>query len=459
MTEIENNLDFIMSKLSKLGVSEAIAKLEISHEFQHRFANNVITISKSWESVRYSVFVAVDSKVASQDIQTNDKNQIEQILENMVNRAKKSEPLPFFKGLNPDKYTPSQVPSLYDSKILDYVEKSGEHVNMAIETARKQGAKRSAGVFQFGLYEVFAQSSHGIEYNYKKSFYDFNIRSFIEFESSGQGLVSGVKINEIEDRIAKAADHAGRLAFLSKDPKMGTPGQYDVILSPIVAANLFGMLGSAANPLFIMMNFSPYGDKMGKQIAPEFINVYDWGNIEEGLGSRPVDFEGVATQKTTILDKGVLKNLIHNYSTAKLMGAKSTGNSELANFDGNKFLAPIPSNIVFENGDHTLEELMEIESENNRPIIYVTSNWYTRWTNMLETSFSTIPRDGMYIIKNGEISQPVKKLRISDNLIGMTQRIQAMGNDRQQIHWWEVETPTFIGSVRVANVRFTAATK
>jgi len=219
------------------------------------------------------------------------------------------------------------------------------------------------------------------------------------------------------------------------------------------------MLGTSANPLLIMMNFSPYGDKMGKQVAPEFLNIYDWGTIEEGLGSRPIDFEGVSTQKTPILEKGVLKNLIHNYSSAKMMNAKSTGNAELASFGGNKFLAPTPTNIVFDNGDHKLEELMELESENNRPIIYVTSNWYTRWTNMLETSFSTIPRDGMYIIKNGEISQPIKKLRISDNLLGMTQRIQAMGNDRQQVHWWEVETPTFIGSVRVANVRFTAATK
>ena len=73
MTEIENNLDFIISKVSQLGATEAIAKLEVLNEFQHRFANNIITISKSWESIKYSVFVAIQNKVAAIDIQTNDK--------------------------------------------------------------------------------------------------------------------------------------------------------------------------------------------------------------------------------------------------------------------------------------------------------------------------------------------------------------------------------------------------
>ena len=37
----------------------------------------------------------------------------------------------------------------------------------------------------------------------------------------------------------------------------------------------------------------------------------------------------------------------------------------------------------------TLDEMIE---ESRRPTIYITSAWYTRFTNQLEGTFSTIPR-------------------------------------------------------------------
>ncbi len=458
MTDLSEHLDFILHKAEQLGATEVAARIIESRLFQHRFAKNLVTVSKQWSERKIQVFLAIQNRIASTSIQTVDKALTERILKSTIKVAQNSEPSPFYGGLNPEKHQPTELKDVYDPGIMDYVEKSGEHVNMAIQTAQEHGAKRSAGVFLFGKSRVIGRTSHDISYEYERSSYEFNIRSFVSEEASGQGLATGVLLSKIEDRIRKAAEQAGRLAHLSQNPKMGSPGQYDVILSPIVAADLLGNLGSSANPLLIMMNFSPLGDKIGSQILPENMHIYDWGNAPEGLSSAPIDFEGVARQKTPIVENGVLKNLIHNYSSAKLMGAKSTGNGELIDFGGSQILAPSPTNIVFNNGDHSLEELMELESD-GRPIIYVTSNWYTRWTNMVESTFSTIPRDGMFLIENGEISQPVKKLRISENLLQMCKRIVALGNDQQQVHWWEVEIPTFISSVRISDVRFTAATK
>ncbi len=458
MTDPNEHLDFILRHAERLGATEVAVRLIDSRSFQHRFAKNVVTVSKQWSERKIQVFLAFQNRVASTSIQTTDRNLTEKVIKATAKVAQNSEPSPFFAGLNPERHNSAELKDAYDPKILDYVEKSGEHVNMAIQIAQENGAKRSAGVFLFGTSRIIGRTSHDISYEYRRSTYEFNIRSFVSEEASGQGLTTGVLLSKIENRIRKAAEQAGTLARLSQNPKMGSPGQYDVILSPIVAADLLGNLGSAANPLLIMMNFSPLGDKIGSQILPEFVNIYDWGNVPEGLSSAPFDFEGVNRQKTPIVEDGVLKNLIHNYSSAKLMGAKSTGNGELIDFGGSQILAPAPTNIVFDNGDHSFEELLEIESD-ERPVIYVTSNWYTRWTNMVESTFSTIPRDGMFLIENGEIGQPVKKLRISENLLEMCKRITAFGKDQQQIHWWEVEVPTFISSVRISDVRFTAATK
>jgi PmbA protein len=54
--------------------------------------------------------------------------------------------------------------------------------------------------------------------------------------------------------------------------------------------------------------------------------------------------------------------------------------------------------------------------------------------------------------------KPIKNLRISDNILRMFANIVMMGNDRKQVFWWEVTTPTFIPSMKIADCRMTAAT-
>jgi PmbA protein len=96
--------------------------------------------------------------------------------------------------------------------------------------------------------------------------------------------------------------------------------------------------------------------------------------------------------------------------------------------------------------------------DSQKPTIYLTSNWYTRFTSQAEGTFSTIPRDGSFLIENGEIKQSVRKIRLSDNLLRMSANISAMGKNVPQIQWWEVETPTFLPAIKVDNCTITPAT-
>jgi len=173
------------------------------------------------------------------------------------------------------------------------------------------------------------------------------------------------------------------------------------------------------------------------------------------VGSRAFDFEGTPSQRVTIVEDGVLKAFVHNTTTARMYETESTGSSvPMQLIQGMKMLLPDNSNIVFSNGDHSLDELLE----GSRPTIYVTCNWYTRFQNYQTGEFSTIPRDAMFLVRNGEMT-PIKNIRISDNVMRMFSNIDAMGNDRTQVWWWEVQTPTFVPSIRVRNCRITAATQ
>ena len=85
----------------------------------------------------------------------------------------------------------------------------------------------------------------------------------------------------------------------------------------------------------------------------------------------------------------------------------------------------------------------------------VTNDWYLRYQNYGTGDFSTIPRDAMFRIKNGQIAGPVKDLRISENILGIVKNIEAMTRERKWVKWWEVDTPTLAPTALVSKVKFT----
>ncbi|MHA1274103.1 MAG: metallopeptidase TldD-related protein [Promethearchaeota archaeon] len=367
----------------------------------------------------------------------------------------------------------SQIEGLYYPEIEDFSEKAPDLVNLAIQSSIEGGAKKVAGVLYFGKIKTGVLSGYGNGGTYDSSYYRLTIRAFVDAESSGQDMVVGRKMLNLEKQFRDAGMNAGKLAKMALGGKQGKPGKYDVIMSPTVAANIFNQLVYGANPVYIIGRMSPLRNvKLNAQVGPENLNINDNPLIAEGLNSRPFDFEGTPSRKTPLIENGRWVGMIHNTSSARIWKIlqilkfkfrkkiTSTGNSYLGGVVdedlGPRLLAPINSNFVYEGGDYSLEEII---AESKRPTIYLTSNWYTRFTSYLEGKFSTIPRDGMFLIENGEIKKPVRKLRLTETLLGMLNRIQAIGKDTKQINWWEVSTPTFIPTIKVADCNITAATQ
>jgi PmbA protein len=70
--------------------------------------------------------------------------------------------------------------------------------------------------------------------------------------------------------------------------------------------------------------------------------------------------------------------------------------------------------------------------------------------------FSTIPRDGIFLIENGEIKQSWKQIRLSDNILKILENITSISQERQQVHWWlEVEPPSLSPYVLAKNIQIT----
>ncbi|MFW9903338.1 MAG: TldD/PmbA family protein [Candidatus Thorarchaeota archaeon] len=456
--QIEEYVDLSVEIGQKLNVDLIIARGISNIENQIRFSQNKIDINKQWHSKKVELVVVADeNRLSISEFSPTSDEDVKERVEAIVKFTHKMAPTPFFQGVEETISSYPKQEWFADARIQDYREKAPVDVNACIDSAITAGAVRVAGSYLFGEKNFYLKSSAGPSGKYTGTYYNFTVRAFQEeLDASGQGLACGRIPFSAEKEILEAGRRAGEFSKLHQGAKQAKRGLYDLIMTPAVAASLLGAIPGMANPLSIMMGRSALGDKMGEKLGPDFVTVEDNGLQPDGLRSSPFDFEGTPHQSTPIIKDGVLINFLHNTSTAKMAGGTSTGNADLINFGvGTKLLGPSATNLVFNNGDQSFEELLE----GSNPTIFVTCNWYTRFTSVISTKYSTIPRDAAFIVENGELGQPIKNFRISDNLLRQFANIESMGNDRVQVYWWEIVNPTWIGSVRVKDCQITTATQ
>ncbi|RDE13171.1 MAG: hypothetical protein C4K48_08835 [Candidatus Thorarchaeota archaeon] len=434
-----------------------IARVTRKKDSQIRFSQSDIDISNRWNSLQLELFVLVKGKkTGSTERPVASIDDVRKTVDDAVTFTGILPDSMFFAGLEDKIGSYPRLKEQYDSRIDEFVEEAPEIVNSVVDQALQEGAKRVAGALMVTDQTFLFRSSHGPEGSGKRTTFDLNVRALQdELDYSGQGLECGTMPTKSKKKMLAAGAKAGRLSKQAIGAAQGTPGKYDLVLSPTVAASVIGLIPAQANPFLIMTGMSPLKDRMGEQIAPEFVTAYEDPLFEGGLGSTPFDWEGTPSKTLAITDRGVLKALVHNTTTAKLFESESTGSSRMVVLGmGMKMLLPGPSNVVFENGDHNLEEILDV----SRPTIYVTCNWYSRFQNHQTGDFSTIPRDAMFLVKRGEM-KPIKNMRISDNTMRMLANIDALGSDRTQVFWWEVQTPTVIPTMRIRDCKMTAATQ
>jgi len=105
-------------------------------------------------------------------------------------------------------------------------------------------------------------------------------------------------------------------------------GEMPVVLGPLCASSLFESLAASAGAESHQRGRSWLCGKLGQQIASTLVTVRDDATIAAGLGSRAYDSEGVPSRPITIIENGVLINLLHNSYTANKAKAQYTGHAQ-----------------------------------------------------------------------------------------------------------------------------------
>jgi PmbA protein len=438
VTDILNKTEEIVTKAKKLGADEVVAKTTIGKYRQVRFSNNQVDITVAWNDYVTDVALAWKKRVVATQI--HDFKDIDASIKQLLGLAKVSAENPMFGGFAKGKFRYPK--SNADGKLED-LDSPTELVSEAISAAKKEiGPKIDSGGILFTKFEdVYLVSSEGPVGFDSRSAIELSIRAFAEQEASGHGVECSSTLKGFSP--ARAGAKAGEIAKLAKNPKTGDDGAYDVIFDPLILGSSLGVWGGMVSAFNVMIQMSVFVDKIGKKVAPEIVTLKD-NPAAYSMSNRVFDDEGVPAKENVFIDKGVLKTYLHNASTAKIFKTKTTGNAGL--------VAPNPWNVEMEAGDMSKDELF---GEVKRGL-YLTNTWYTRFQNYAKGDFSTIPRDGIFLVEKGEIKKSLKDLRVSDNALTMLGNIAAISKERQHVHWWaEADPPSLSPYVLIKNVHMT----
>jgi PmbA protein len=193
----------------------------------------------------------------------------------------------------------------------------------------------------------------------------------------------------------------------------------------------------------VMTQTSIFVDKLGQKVAPDTVSMRDTP-ASYSVSNRVFDDEGVSVKENVLIDKGVLKTYLHNTSTAKIFKTETTGNAGL--------VSPAPWNIELDAGDMSKDEIFREVKRG----LYLTNTWYSRFQNYVTGDFSTIPRDGIFLIEKGRIKQSWKNIRLSDNALRMLNSIAGISKERQHVHWWiEADPPSLAPYLLIKDVQIT----
>lgn len=186
-----------------------------------------------------------------------------------------------------------------------------------------------------------------------------------------------------------------------------------VIFENRVAMSLIGPLVGAISGPSIARGSSFLKDKLGQPVFGEHVTITDDPHRRRGLGSSPFDDEGVATQKTDIIDRGVLTTWLLNSSSARQLGLETTGHAS-------RGLAGPPgvgvSNLTVQPGTQDLAGLMA----SARQGLLVTSMFGPSLNG--NTGDWSVGCSGFWF-ENGELAYPVSEITVAGNLIEMYGRL------------------------------------
>jgi len=413
--------------------------------------SEIVEIKQNFDK-NYGVRIIHQKKITS--IQTTNKENILDSIENGLKTTLKLKPREFWKGL-PEKKEFTQLEGTFDKKLKQISgSKATDIAQNMINSSENKKIDTITGSLNI-VYENFELSnSNELNFNNESTYISGIINAESEHSTlpvSGIGHACGRTLSKFSPE--QIGLDAKNMCIDSINPQKINSEKYSIIFDPYSVGELLAFV-VAAN-----FNFKTFKEKKScfsnnfkNKISTEEFNLTDDPHIPEGIGTKSIDDEGIKTEKIKLIENGIFKNSFSNlYDSYKEGKKESSGNAIRMGSPMGRSAEPIPisapHNLTITQGSSSQEDMIK----DTKHGLLVGRLWYTYAVNPIKGDFSCTARSGIRIIKNGKIVGPGKSVRIVHNLPTLLKNISDIGNDQRRVMQW-ASLPSITPSIKVEDI-------
>ena len=378
-----------------------------------------------------SISLFVDGRFGSYSTNRLDKKELEVFIANGIestrylaedNARVLPDPSRYYKGGKPDL-------QLFDNKF--YTVNPDDKVAIARAAAEEVLGKDEriisvASSYSDGENAAYRLTSNGFEGESKSTW--FSVSADIAVKGEGEARPSSYWYDSalFYDKLIKSGVGTKALERVLKKlgQKKVASGKYTMVVDPMNSGNMLSPLLSALYGNSLQQKNSFLLDKLNTKVGADILNLMDEPHTIGANGARYFDSEGVATERRSIFESGVLKTYFIDTYNSKKMGVAPTVNS--------------PSLLVLKPGSKTLEALVADVQKG-----FLVTGFNGGNCNSSSGDFS-YGIEG-FLIENGKLTQPVNEMNVTGNMLTLWASLVAVGNDPRMSSSWRIPSLVFEG--------------
>lgn len=418
--------ELAVKKMTQLGATEAEAYLRKTTVTRVNFAEKIENF-KTAETTGITLRAVVGKRIAMYSTSILNENEIGRAATKAVKITKASPEDPNWKHMNrkfgkanAEGYFDATVENLETQTVVERLNSATTHM-----TDFDTRVKPALSSLSASASSVSIENCHGEGCEREETTILISLHAKAEENgmASNAGEFKATKFWKQVD-FERLAETVAEKAVKSLRAKPLPSRKTVAVIRNQAFADMLGlMLGESVDAEAVQSGRSPFIGKLGKKIASDGVTVVDDGLMRFGWNTRPFDDEGHATQKTVVVEEGVLKNYLYDTYTSLKDNVESTGNCSRREYWSRP--QPSPSNFVLQPGDAELEELIR-DVQNGLFIEETIGGWLS---DPVSGNLNATISQG-YLIENGELGQPIKGMILSANFHELIKdQIDLIGND------------------------------
>ncbi len=432
--------------VSLVAADEAEAVVVAENSALTRFANNRINQNVAEQNASVSIRAILGTRIGVASTNRLDDESLRKTAQAAVDAASCAVPDESFPGLpEPAADAPAPPDRTHPATIAFGAEERAGAVGKIVAASACRDLS-AAGTVKAAQHVLAVANSKDIDAAMALSGVGSTVLS--SGPEGNTGWASFVGLDAADLDAAALGTQAASIALRAEGAGDLEPGRYAVVLAPEAVSDILDFLGwTGCSAKGVDEGRSFMSGRLGEKLFHESITIVDDGRGDHAMGYA-FDFEGVARQRVTLVDRGVLVQPVTDSYWAAKTGRPNTGHALPA---PNSY-GPLPLNLELAPGDATLEHLIGSVGRG----VYVTRFHYVNVEDPISVTLTGMTRDGTFLIENGALTRPLRNLRFTQSAVDALADCRGITRDRRFVG--TDEAATLVPGLLLGGFAFTGQT-